>query len=60
MKINHRITYPSSKKIYIKGKIHDIQVGMREITLSDTISVENGQHKAEKNKSVIVYDTSGN
>lgn len=60
MKINHRITYASSKKIYIKGKIHDIQVGMREITLSDTISVENGQHKAEKNKSVIVYDTSGN
>lgn len=59
MKINHRITYPSSKKIYIKGKIHDIQVGMREITLSDTVSVENGQHKAEKNKSVIVYDTSG-
>lgn len=58
MKINHRITYPSSKKIYIKGKIHDIQVGMREITLSDTVSVENGQHKAEKNKSVIVYDTS--
>lgn len=59
MKINHRTTYPSSKKIYIKGKIHDIQVGMREITLSDTVSVENGQHKAEKNKSVIVYDTSG-
>lgn len=59
MKINHRITYPSSKKIYIKGKIHDIQVGMREITLSDTVSVENGEHKTERNKSVIVYDTSG-
>lgn len=59
MKINHRITYPSSKKIYIKGKIHDIQVGMREITLSDTVSVENGQHKTEKNKPVVVYDTSG-
>ncbi|WP_291105032.1 MULTISPECIES: phosphomethylpyrimidine synthase ThiC [unclassified Dysgonomonas] len=59
MKINHRITYPSSKKIYIKGKIHDIQVGMREITLSDTVSIENGQHKKEKNRPVIVYDTSG-
>ena len=59
MKINHRITYPSSKKIYIKGKIHDIQVGMREITLSDTVSIENSQHRTEKNKPVIVYDTSG-
>ena len=59
MKINHRITYPSSKKIYIKGKIHDIQVGMREITLADTVSIEDGQRKADKNKPVIVYDTSG-
>lgn len=59
MKINHRITYPSSRKIYIKGTIHDIKVGMREITLSDTVSLEKGQYKTENNKPVIIYDTSG-
>ena len=59
MKINHTITYPSSKKIYIKGKIHDIRVGMRRITLLDTISEEGGTLKNEKNKPIVVYDTSG-
>lgn len=59
MKKNHQITYPSSTKIYIKGKIHYIRVAMREIKLSDTISIKNEYQKKEKNKSVIVYDTSG-
>ncbi|MDR3340463.1 MAG: phosphomethylpyrimidine synthase ThiC [Candidatus Symbiothrix sp.] len=56
---NHRISYPASRKIYVKGEIHDIQVGMRQISLLDTISVENGEKKTEKNAPVIVYDTSG-
>jgi hypothetical protein len=30
-------SFPNSKKIYIPGKIHDIKVGMREITLTDTL-----------------------
>lgn len=59
MKKNHRITYPSSEKIYVKGKIHNISVGMRRITLLDTISNEGGILKKEKNTPVIVYDTSG-
>lgn len=59
MKINHQITYPSSHKIYVKGKIHDIQIGMRQIELLDTISVEDEKINKEKNKPVIVYDTSG-
>ncbi len=45
-----------SKKIYVQGKLHDIQVAMREISLSPTILV-NG--KNEENHPVTVYDTSG-
>jgi phosphomethylpyrimidine synthase len=59
MKKNHRVTYPSSEKIYVKGKLHDINVGMRRITLLDTISDEDGRLKKEKNAPVVVYDTSG-
>ena len=29
---------PGSEKIYVKGQIHDINVPMREIKLSDTIT----------------------
>ncbi|MDR3129533.1 MAG: phosphomethylpyrimidine synthase ThiC [Tannerellaceae bacterium] len=42
-----RISYPSSRKIYAEGELHEICVGMREITLSG------------EEPSVIVYDTSG-
>ncbi|MEN7551014.1 phosphomethylpyrimidine synthase ThiC [Rapidithrix thailandica] len=48
---------PASKKIYVKGKIHDIKVPMREIALSDTKQHLTG--KLEKNPPVTVYDTSG-
>ena len=48
--------FPNSKKIFVKGKLHNIEVAMREITLSDTNS--NGK-PAVKNAPVIVYDTSG-
>lgn len=59
MKVNQRISYPSSKKIYIKGKIHNISVAMRQVSLLDTIKVENGEKVREKNHSVTIYDTSG-
>jgi phosphomethylpyrimidine synthase len=52
-----RDQYPSSKKIYVKGKIHDIEVAMREIHLEDTFHKSSG--KSEKNRPVTVYDTSG-
>ncbi len=51
--------YPSSEKIYIKGKIHDIKVGMRQVLLTDTIRIEKEERKAEKNPPVVLYDTSG-
>lgn len=54
-----QISYPASRKIYVKGRLHDIQVGMRQISLLDTVSVENGIRKNEKNAPVTVYDTSG-
>lgn len=59
MKSNQRINYPSSKKIYVSGKMHDIKVGMRSVSLLDTITVVNGEKKAEKNAPVVLYDTSG-
>jgi phosphomethylpyrimidine synthase len=51
-----RQPFPCSKKIYVKGELHDIEVAMREIILEDTKS-ENGNIK--KNPAVTVYDTSG-
>lgn len=55
-----RITYPSSEKIYIPGKIHKINVGMRKIKILDTVTRdEDGELIHKKNNPVIVYDTSG-
>jgi phosphomethylpyrimidine synthase len=48
--------FPNSKKIYVKGKLHPIEVAMREIELTET-KLYNG--KIEKNPPVTVYDTSG-
>ena len=48
--------FPNSKKIYVKGELHDIKVAMREITLTDTKS--HGK-PVVKNAPVVVYDTSG-
>jgi len=45
-----------SRKIYVNGKIHNIKVAMREITLSPT-KLSNG--KVENNAPVTVYDASG-
>jgi phosphomethylpyrimidine synthase len=53
-------SFPNSKKVYVQGKIHDIKVGMREITLSDTLLAGNkDQPTYEKNEPLCVYDTSG-
>lgn len=45
-----------SRKVYVQGKIHDIKVAMREITLTPT-KLTNG--KLEENAPVTVYDTGG-
>ncbi|MDB5013810.1 MAG: phosphomethylpyrimidine synthase ThiC [Daejeonella sp.] len=50
--------FPGSKKVYVKGKLHNIAVAMREISLSET-KIHNGFGATEKNPPVVVYDTSG-
>lgn len=55
----HSITcspFPNSKKIYVEGQIHPINVAMREIHLSPTKLSKGG---FEHNPPVNVYDTSG-
>ncbi len=61
MKVNKIIkdSYPGSEKIYIKGKLFPIKVGMRKINLTDTVNIENGERIFIPNAPVYVYDTSG-
>ena len=47
--------FPGSRKVFLSGKIHNIEVAMREIQLSDTIDGE----EIIKNEPITVYDTSG-
>ncbi|HEY8400002.1 MAG TPA: phosphomethylpyrimidine synthase ThiC [Cytophagaceae bacterium] len=54
-----RDPFPASRKIYVKGKIHDIKVAMREISVTDTVIKSSLGKKVTKNPSVTVYDTSG-
>ncbi|MFD1631722.1 phosphomethylpyrimidine synthase ThiC [Pseudopedobacter beijingensis] len=53
-----REPFPASRKIYVKGQLHDIDVAMREISLTET-KVHNGFGLTEPNAPVTVYDTSG-
>ncbi|WP_343661077.1 phosphomethylpyrimidine synthase ThiC [Chryseobacterium sp.] len=55
----HSITcspFPNSKKIYVEGILHPINVAMREIQLSPTKLTNGG---FEHNAPVTIYDTSG-
>ncbi len=54
-----RDPFPASRKIYVKGKIHDIRVAMREISLEPTVSKFTFGEKSQSNPPVTVYDTSG-
>lgn len=51
-----RSPFPNSKKIYIKGQIHPVNVAMREIQLSPTKRTDG---TSEQNLPVTIYDTSG-
>ncbi len=54
-----RDPFPRSRKIYVKGKLHDVKVAMREIEVDDRdlILSNNGELKGQF--SLAVYDTSG-
>ncbi|NOX42410.1 MAG: phosphomethylpyrimidine synthase ThiC [Gammaproteobacteria bacterium] len=56
--INHSSVeaLPNSRKIFVQGSRKDIQVAMREVSLTDT-PLENGEF--EKNPPITIYDTSG-
>lgn len=48
--------FPASRKIYVQGNLHNVQVAMREISVSPT---RHANGKTEVNTPVVVYDTSG-
>jgi phosphomethylpyrimidine synthase len=52
-----REPFPASRKVYVKGQLHDIQVAMREISVGNTVDRHNDTETP--NAPVIVYDTSG-
>ena len=52
-----REPFHASKKVFVKGEIHPIEVAMREIELNETRDQLTG--KMLKNDPVTVYDTSG-
>ena len=55
-----RNQFPNSRKVYVKGQIHDIQVAMREIEQTDSKPMfTDGEFKKGENPPVTVYDTSG-
>ncbi|MCH5328154.1 MAG: phosphomethylpyrimidine synthase ThiC [Coprobacter sp.] len=54
-----RDAYPSSEKVYVAGRLHDIQVAMRKIKLTDTVKIVGGERIVTHNDDVYVYDTSG-
>ena len=52
-------SYPGSEKIYVPGKLYNIQVGMRKVNLTDTVKIVDGKRITRHNDPVYVYDTSG-
>ncbi len=53
-----RTPFPKSKKIFVKGKLHNIEVAMREIETDDEVGIKNGSIRKEKFR-ITLYDTSG-
>ncbi len=52
-----REPFPASRKVYVKGQLHDIRVAMREIAVGNTVDRHNNTETS--NPPVTVYDTSG-
>ena len=60
MKLDLKISYPSSEKVYINGAIHpNVRVGMRKVNQMPTVSIKAGERVETPNPSVYIYDTSG-
>jgi phosphomethylpyrimidine synthase len=55
-----RDPFPNSTKVYVKGRLHDIRVAMREIELDDSFPIPGSAKRPHKGRdSITVYDTSG-
>jgi len=52
-------SYPGSEKIHINGELHPIKVAMRQINLTPTVKIVDGERQMTENAPVMVYDTSG-
>ena len=52
-------SYPGSEKVYVDGKIHNIKVAMRKVSLTPTVKIINGERLVYENAPVYIYDTSG-
>ncbi|MDN4501563.1 phosphomethylpyrimidine synthase ThiC [Alteromonadaceae bacterium BrNp21-10] len=53
-------SFPNSKKVYAVGLRHGVNVGMREISLADSlIGGDNDNPQYQPNAPIRVYDTSG-
>ena len=52
-------SYPSSEKVYLKGSMYPIKVGMRKINLTPNVHYEGNTRIETPNEPVLVYDTSG-
>ena len=52
-------SYPGSEKVYLKGRMHDIDVPMRKVNLTPTVKIVNGEKMMRDNDPVFIYDTSG-
>ena len=60
MKTKIKFDYPSSEKVYLKGKLFpDLRVGMRKVRLTPTVTFEGDVRHEEPNAPVYIYDTSG-
>ena len=61
MKEIFKISYPSSKKVYLEGSIYkDLKVGMRQVELTPTVKKNSdGTCTQQQNQPVTIYDTSG-
>lgn len=52
-------SYPGSEKVYITGEIHPVRVAMRQVNLTPTVKIVDGEKVMTPNAPVMVYDTSG-
>ncbi len=60
MEENIQISYPGSEKVYLPGERYpQLRVGMRRVSLTPSVNMENGTKITTENAPVYIYDTSG-